>query len=138
MADASTWKRETDTLDLSKGPVKAIRPDLFALVMTDESNTIPDGLSSRILDRFKPDDSQKKKKQAEPWQPEKKDLAGMYKFIQLMVTAALVEPRIVDKPNYANGEIEYDDLSMEDKIKVFEYAMPGEFDGNTQRQNGSS
>ena len=137
MADASVWKRETDTLELSKGPVQVIRPDLFDIVMSDTDGVIPDGMTNQILDRFKPADGNKKRK-PQVWQPEKKDLAGMYKFIRLMATAALVEPRIGEKADYANGVIEFDDLSPEDKIKVFEYAMPGEFSGSTPPPNGSS
>lgn len=140
--DASAWAVTPDELTLSKGTVLVVKPDLLALVMTDTEGNIPDAITNRILDRFKPDDGAKKKRKPEGLQPDKADMDGMYRFIRLMVTAAMHWPRIVDKPDpdYQNGEIKYEDLArnQEDLLKVFEYAMPGELSVNSQVQNGSS
>lgn len=53
------------------------------------------------------------------------DVATILQFQREMAKHALTEPKVVDEPNYDNGEISIDDLSSDDLGEVWQYVNGG-------------
>lgn len=45
--------------------------------------------------------------------------------MEIIIKACMLEPRVVDQPNYDNNEISPDDLEDDDKVFVYQWAQGG-------------
>lgn len=120
--DALAWKPEVIELQLSKGPARMIVPDVPSLVVSAEGGQVPNGLRELLISQMKGD------KKAD-WEPGPDDLPGIVAFMEIVARAAIIWPLIVSdgvEPDYEQGQIKYKDFSIEDKMEIFQRAVPDE------------
>jgi hypothetical protein len=113
--------RRTEMLTLDSGlEVEVRKPNVERLVMENaETGNVPEALVGQVLRQFDPEAD------ASPYKPSASDLPPMMRFIDLVIRAALVWPKIVDgEPDYEAGEINMADLGKSDRDEIFAWAMP--------------
>ncbi len=121
--DVSSWQPDVIELELSRGTVKMIVPDVPSLVVAAEGGQVPNGLRELLVSQMK--GGQKTK----DWEPGPDDLPGIVAFMEVVARAAVIFPVIVPdgvEPDYKQGQIKYGDLTMEDKMGIFQRAVPDE------------
>ena len=119
---ARSWKRpQTDKVLLPSGNEIVLRkPDLAALIMSDETGSVPEGLLNQVLSELNGVPA------AAEWKPGQKDLPQMGKFIKRIVQVAALNPRIVDVVSNPDDEVAWEDVEQADRMKIFNWAMPAE------------
>ncbi len=126
--DASSWKPDVIELQLSKGAVKMTVPDVAGLVVSSKSGQVPNGLRELLVNQMKGGSGKRDK----DWEPGPEDLEGIVAFMEIVVRAAVFEPIIVPDgsvPDYEQGQIAYSNFSIEDKMQIFQKAVPDEMGG---------
>lgn len=95
------------------------RPDAERIVM-ENAGKLPQPLVQRIVSQLNG------KPMAGNVEVTAKDLPQWYAYIDLMVRAALVWPKIVTErePDYEAGEIAQGDLDPVDRAWIYQWAMP--------------
>jgi hypothetical protein len=120
------WQRaKVENVKLSSGNEAILREvDPAALIMANaDTDSIPEWLTAQVIEEFT---NPKKRKGTLKVPLDRKSLPVYGKFIELVVKAAMVSPRIVDDPNYDNDEIGMVDVKMRDRMEIFARVMPGE------------
>ena len=121
LSEPDVWKKRGQDrtgryVELPTGPVVKVRKpkllDMFA------SGQIPGELIN--LSRSSSEAEMEKKIEGSP-EARKKTMEMM----NAVVKAAIVEPEIVDEPDYDKQQIHIDDLDMADKLFVYKIAMGG-------------
>lgn len=116
---AAAFKRiETHTLP-SGLEADLRRPDAERIVM-ENAGKLPQPLVARIVAQLNG------KPIKDAVEISAKDLPQWYTYIDMMVRAALVWPKIVTEraPDYDAGEIAQDDLDPLDRAWIYQWAMP--------------
>ncbi len=120
------WQRaKTEQVKLSSGNEPVLREvDPAALIMANmDSDAIPEWLAHQVIEELT---NPKKKRGTGRVTLDRKTMPVYAKFIEMVVRAAMVSPRIVAEPNYDNDEIAIYDIKMGDRMEIFGWAMPGE------------
>jgi len=118
VSPASAFKREPLALLLpSKRVVLVQDVDLVALITANKGD-VPDFISGQVLSMFTGT------KHAANTGVKADNVGEMFEFVGTIVKAAVVQPRIVETPDYDAGQIGIDDLSTDDKLHIFGVAMP--------------
>jgi hypothetical protein len=116
---AAFRKTEIQTLP-SGAEVELRKPDIPRLVMESETGEIPEYLTASVLANFK-----KGGQVVVDFEMTAADLPRMSKFLDTVVRAALVWPRVVaSEPDYDAGEILITDIDTNDRMFIFQWAMP--------------
>lgn len=95
--------------------------DLVGLMLTNDGD-IPDFLSGYVMrgitgQRTEPTE----------FNINQDNLVDVFKFINVMVKAAVLKPKVMDAgARYDEGEINIDDLTTDDKQWIFQVVMPQE------------
>jgi len=116
---AAQWQRKTEIIGLPSGKVAEVQPlSMMSLILGDTAGDVPDMITAQVIAQFAGKET--------PSQLEinKSELPRMGAFIKRIVVASMVNPRIVENPDYNNGEIAYDDVSDEDREFLMGRAMP--------------
>jgi len=122
---ASQWQRQAEELELPSGRVvKARKPDLMDILMSEHNGDVPDFLTAQVLAQFK--GKKPKKEETDTVDMGLENLTKMGVFIDRVTREAFIEPRISENghPDYENGEISIHDVSRPDKMFVYNWAMP--------------
>lgn len=120
------WIRPaTERVELPSGNAAMLRKaDPAALIMHNAgSDSVPEWLKQQLIDRFNNPTGKEKPVTA---QITADTLPQYARFIDLVVRAVMVSPRIVDTPNYDADEITLADIEQADKLAIFNWAMPRE------------
>ena len=116
---------EEHTLPVRGMVVTLRRPDISALIMEHPDGDVPSALTSQLLDSLKPvKRGRNSKNGARGWDIQIEELPQVSRFVNLLVRAALISPRVVDEPDYDADEISIDDLIAEEKEYIFAFAFP--------------
>lgn len=117
---------EEHTLPVRGMEVTLRRPDIAALIMEHPDGDVPSALTAQLLDSLKPPKRGRNGKNGaeQGWDIGAEDLPSVSRFINLLVRAALVSPRIADEPDYEDDEIALEDLIAEEKTYIFQFAFP--------------
>lgn len=133
---AHTWKsaaQEGVLLVLPSGNEMVVKEvDLIALILEGGSEGIPEPLVNVVTRRFEPqgtpangDGASEAQLGMEVQQYLKNNLPDLGKFINRVVKAAALSPRLVDKDaNPDNDEILLARLAMSDRVYIFERVLP--------------
>jgi hypothetical protein len=120
------WGSTAETKTLPSGKLVQVRkPDIVRLVM-EGGEDVPTPLRNQVIESMNANG----KRKAAGWQPSAEDLALLSRFMDRVVRAAVVQPRIVphgESANYEAGEIEIADIDSNDRMWLFSYAMPEEY-----------
>lgn len=130
--DASVWQPTTQDLKLSKGVVLVQEIDVLSMIVSDGS--IPDTLQSFLREKFiegeKPVAIKSAKTKAKVKAQEQAEAAELWKqmpelvpFVDIVCTAALLKPRIVDAIENPHDEILIGMLPLPDRMIVFEWVF---------------
>lgn len=99
------------------------RPDMMSLLMNSDNGTIPDSLFAMMTEAL-----EGKTTDNLDYRPSKEDLPKLGGFIEMIVRACAVHPRIA--PNLTlptnDDELAYDELDGPDRMFIFQWAMPSE------------
>lgn len=99
------------------------RPDISALIMANAEGDVPAALTQQLLDSLKPGSKRKNGKQPEGWDIGAEDLPQVNRFMNLIIRATLISPRIRETPNYDEDEIEIGDLIDAERQYIFSYGF---------------
>lgn len=136
--DASVWQRTTEDLKLSKGTVLVQEIDVLSMLIKKDGS-VPDSLQHLLREKFiepgksvaiKPSKAKAKAQaqaeSAELWE----QLPEMLPFIDIVCTAALLKPKVVDVIENSHDEILIGMLPLADRLIVFEwvFAQMGEME----------
>jgi hypothetical protein len=102
------------------------RPDISALIMEHPDGDVPSALTAQLLDSLKAGAGKARKNGKGPqgWDIGAEDLPQVSRFINLLVRAALISPRIADEPDYDADEIAVADLTGDERLYIFTFAFP--------------
>lgn len=121
---AQTWKRQTMVVDFPSGAqAEMTRPD--ALSLMSEDGAIPDMFFAAMNDA----QSGKNPMEGLDASETRAFLKTIMYLAEQLALRHFVNPRIVENPDYENGEISIDDvkaMSMEDKQFLTNWAMNSE------------
>lgn len=116
---AKEWRNLHDVTLPSGHKVRLKRPDLFRLILKAKDGKVPNGLRSWALNKIMGKESNG------TWEPKDAvDVIGYVDMMDYMCEVCFVDPPIVEKPNYANGEISIEDIDAQDREYVFKWAAP--------------
>jgi len=116
---ASEWKRKPERVLFPSGKVAEILPiSMISLVLSDADGDVPDLITAQVVAMLQGAPSQSEIK------VDKSELPRMGGFIKRIAVTSMVNPRIVDNPNYNAREIAYEDLSDDDRGFLLNRAMP--------------
>lgn len=117
------WRKPVEPVTLPSGKVAAVKAiDLAAFILSGNAGTVPDMLLRQISDELSGKPVHDTMTAITP-----DDLPGFGAFINTVVLACVVEPRVVvGEAEYAAGQISIDDIDMADRMFIFQRAMPGE------------
>jgi len=99
------------------------RPDISALIMANAEGDVPAALTQQLLDSLKPGSRRKNGKATTGWDIGAEDLPQVNRFMNLIIRATLISPRISDTPNYDEDEIEIGDLVAQEREYIFSYGF---------------
>jgi len=108
----SEARQSGETLELPSGlVVRCGRPSINKLIA---SGHIPSEVASALVGSAKGGDT-----------VDLKNFGKLYELQQLVARAAIIAPKIVDEPDYENGEAHIEDFSDIDLGYILEYVQSG-------------
>lgn len=123
VSSAADFKPVEQLLKLPSGLVVKVKDvDVASLIMSADDGEIPDWLGNQVVDMFTGKSGKPKNVPID-----KKNLPGIMAMINTFVRAAVVEPIIVRSgANYEAGQINQDDLKIDDRVHIFQLILPEE------------
>jgi len=120
--DASVWQQTTQDLTLSKGVVLVQEIDVLSMIVGDGS--IPDTLQHFLRGKFIEGGASLQVESTEEaagdlWE----QLPELVPFIDIVCTAALVKPRVVDTIENSHDEILISMLPLPDRMAIFSWVF---------------
>lgn len=120
---ASQW-RNRHTMRLPSGMVGEFRKiDLMSLIMQSSAEEVPNFLRIQVVEQL---NNPGKEMGESRWTVTADNLGELNKLITLFVKGSFITPAIVPVANYDANQIEIGDVSMEDRLFLFNWSMPKE------------
>lgn len=118
---AAAWRKEDALVRLPSGRVvRAKEVDVAGLILNSEKGEVPDFLRAQM-------NAKMTGKKSGPVMVDVDDLRGVSSLMNVIVRAAVIEPRIVKEgADYDRGEINLEDIGTEDKMYLFNLVMPAQ------------
>lgn len=120
---AAAWQPITEDLKLSKGLVLVQEIDVLSMIVVKDGS-VPDTLQHFLRGKFIEGGAKVAVDSAEIASGELwEQLPELVPFINVVCTAALVKPKIVDTIEDANAEILIDMLPLPDRMAIFSWVF---------------
>lgn len=119
VSPASAWKRKTEIVQLPSGLVAELKkPSVVSLAL--RGGRLPESLSAIVFDSL---NGRKRKDDTDGWQPQ--NMGEVADLMDVICVGAFVNPKIVENPDYEQGQIAIEDVDEQDKMWVLNWAGVG-------------